>query len=271
MLVPPLSLALAGLEPDRLGATPGTRGLIEWGARAGFRAVQLDATAPDTRPRDLDRSGRRDLAALLRRHDLVLSGIDLWIPPGHFADPARIDRAVSAATAALQVAADVASLVRGHGVASSRRTESGLMVAVTLPPEPPAAVRAALIDAAERVGVRLADHAYPQPASPGVSGDRSPWLGVGIDPAALLLTGADPAGAAARAGDALAGARLTDAAPPRPRVAPGAPGGRLDIQAYIVALLAARYPGHAVLDLGGLPDPPAAAAAAQRAWGVSGF
>ena len=76
----PLSLSLAGLTP-REGVAMEPRAAIEWAAGLGYRAVQLDGAAAGVRARDLDRSGRRDLAALLRRLQLGFSGLDLWIPP----------------------------------------------------------------------------------------------------------------------------------------------------------------------------------------------
>src|SRR5690606_31780409 len=66
METPRLGIAMAGLDSERLGLNPTapheTRALIDWARASGFAAVQLNAAAPGIRPRDLDRSGRRDLA-----------------------------------------------------------------------------------------------------------------------------------------------------------------------------------------------------------------
>lgn len=97
-------LALAiGTLPDGDG-----RARIEAAKALGFRAIALDATV--LRARDLDRSARRDLAAIFRRDGLAITGWDLPIPPAHFADPARADRAISAARATIELAGDIERL-----------------------------------------------------------------------------------------------------------------------------------------------------------------
>ena len=53
-------------------------------SKLGFRHVQLDATQPGLRPRELDRSARRHLAATLRRPEDSPIGVDLWVPASHF-------------------------------------------------------------------------------------------------------------------------------------------------------------------------------------------
>src|SRR5690606_31973157 len=90
----PIAISLAGL--DQGGAPPivpwgaGARAAINWAAAAGWRAITLDATAPDTRSRALDNSARRDLASALRRAELAFAGLDLWIPAEHFTRPDTI-------------------------------------------------------------------------------------------------------------------------------------------------------------------------------------
>lgn len=268
-LIPRLGLAMAGLDADRLGVradAPGgvARGLIDWAHAAGFRAVQLNAAQPGIRPRELDRSGRRELAALLRRNDMACAGLDLWIPPEHFRDSARSDRAVEAVIGALELAWELAGLA-GGGKRATGRVEIPA-VCLTLPAQCPSEVIAAIGDAAARCGVRVADHAWPlrEPAA-----DTGPWIGVGIDPAAVLGAGEDPSALAARLGDRIAAARFSDiaaAGPTAGRVAPGGGQGRLDVLAYGVSLAAAGYGGWTVLDLRGVADQSAAATTAREAW-----
>ena len=80
---------------------------LEWLGGAGVRGVQLSATQPGLRPRTLDGAARRELRARLKRLELTLSGLDLWIPPEHFTEPANVDRATAAAEAAVVLAADL--------------------------------------------------------------------------------------------------------------------------------------------------------------------
>ena len=73
-------------------------------AAMGFRHVQLSAMQPGLRPRDLDRSGRRDLGVRLGRLGMTAAGVDLWIPQTHFVDPYQVDRAVAAVLGAIELA-----------------------------------------------------------------------------------------------------------------------------------------------------------------------
>ena len=110
----PLSVALLGLTRG------GLREQISWAASAGFRAVQINAAAPSTRPRDLGRSARRDLASLLRRLELASSGVDdLFVPPDHLTHPARRSRGRARSREAIDFAADLTSLAGGHPVLST--------------------------------------------------------------------------------------------------------------------------------------------------------
>jgi sugar phosphate isomerase/epimerase len=224
----PLSLALVGLT----GPTP--RAHIEWAARVGYRAVQLNAAV--LRPRDLGRSARRDLAALLRRSQLRASGVDLWIPPTHLHSPEHADRATAALIDACGFAADMAELSGGQPVLS-----------VALPQDDDARpVIESVCSAALERGVRLADHTWP-PADAAREGS-SPHC-VGVDPAAIYLAegaDADPAASVSRLGPALAAVRLSDVGQTG-RVAPGS--GRLDTFAYAVAVATSSYAGDVVVDL----------------------
>jgi len=251
--LPPLALSLAGLP-----APKGARALIDTVPTLGPRAIVLDATHPETRPRALDSSARRDLASLLRRADLVFAGLDLWIPPEHFADPAKVDRAVEATSAACALAGDLA---RHAGVGGRA------VISLVLPPKPLEGAAPALALAADRSGVRLADHAWPPAAPPHAAS-----IDVGLDPASILGSKADPAKEASSllSGSRLAAARLSDAGP-YGRVSLGAPGARLDLLAYSVALLTGAYPGHVILDVRGLADATSAIGSAMAAWRPPGL
>ncbi|HVZ93923.1 MAG TPA: TIM barrel protein [Phycisphaerales bacterium] len=243
---PPLSLALGGLT------MPGdVRQRIALAASLGFRAVHLNLTGDGLRPRELGRSARRDLAALLRRHELGFSGVDLWIPPGHFIDPSHADRALAAAVDAIRFTAEIGSLMSGETPALSLELPGSSV---------PQSLERTLTEEAGGAGVRIADHTWPpRDRSTGTPADRAP-LAVGIDPAAVFLAAASadkeksggeawlgsPARAAAHLGGRLASARLSDIGSAG-RVAPGE--GRLDILAYLAALSTASYQGSLVLDV----------------------
>ncbi len=215
----------------------------------GFNAIQLDASAADLRARDLDRSARRDLAALLKRSSAHASGLDLWIPPVHFASSEHQDRALAATRGALELAADLASL----GAMPSA------VVSIELPIDPPAAVLSELRVATDRFGARIADHAVRESSQELTNG-----MDLGIDPAAVLAAGQDPT--AISSSQRLASARLSDMASSG-RVAPLIESGRLDALAYKVAIETAGYHAPPILDLRGVRDPLNKAPAVAEAWG----
>lgn len=235
----PLSLALLGLTRE------GLRAQLEWAAAMGYRSVQLNAAAADARPRDMGRSARRDLAAVIRRLEMTCSGIDLFVPPAHLLAHEHADRAAGAVMAAIEFAADLAALTEGNATLS-----------LELPGEERAAdaVRQ-LVRHADARGVRLADHAWP--AKWGLEGDtRASPIGVGIDPAALLIAGAEPSREVSRLGERVAAVRLSDISASG-RVEPGT--GRLDLLTYGVSVITAGYPGRVVVDLRGIKDQEGAA------------
>jgi sugar phosphate isomerase/epimerase len=230
---PRRSLSVAGLDHAE-----GARGLVALAAGLGYRAITLDATARGVRPRELDRSGRREIAALLRRHALDLSGLDLWVPRAHWQAPATQDRALSALAQAIELAAELARLVGG----SSRAVVSVEVGEVA------ESLRAEIAAAESRAGGLAADHARP----PGLAG-------VGIDPAALLAAGADPVAEVVGLAAPPVSARMSDLGP-LGRVRAGL--GRLDVQAYEAVLVTRGYAGDLVVDVRGVAQPIEAARAA---------
>ena len=238
------SLSLSGLalcEGSAWGHEP--RAVLEWACGLGYRVVQLDVTMPGLRPRDLDQSARRDLRGTLARRGVAISGLDVFIPPTHFVLGEFVDRAAGAVRDALDLSA-------GWGT---------VPVSVVLPAGTGEEVVASLVSHAERVGVGLADCAWPT----RVRTTGAPGLCVSIDPAAVILAAADVGGAVAGAGGRVVSARLSDAVG-GVRAEAGAPGGVLDVDAYRIALSLAGYAGPLVCDLRGLRDHVGAAARLRR-------
>lgn len=273
-----LSLALAGLDVAVPGADAGEvlRAQVGLTRRLGLRWVQLNAAAPGLRPRELGRSARRDLASVLRRDGVMPSGVDLWVPPEHFAAAAHQDRAVTAATEAIDFAGEVCRAARGEGGAGgSGGAAAAAVVSLLLPRDGPGesamlAVRRLLAERAERAGVVLADHTWSrEPAVPPPGTFEGP-LRPGLDPAGVFMAGGDAVVAAAAMGASLASARLSDVSSAGRRGAgpavPGGGGGRLDVAAYAVTLTVAGYAGPVVLDLRQVPDQAEAATRAVAAW-----
>ena len=227
------------LAPLVAGGDP--RAALQLLADSGFHHVQLSAALPGMRPRDLDRSARRDLLARLRRIELTVAGVDLWIPQEHFAAPEHADRAAVAVLDAITLAADLGRVP----------------LSVRLPDGVDDHVAQEWRSRAEICGVSIADHALKPHA----------LLSAGVDPAALLAAGQDPVALTSSALN-LAAARFSDFRE-ESRTAPGA--GRLDVLAYQVALVTRSFDAPVALDLRRVVNPAAALDTAADAWAATGI
>lgn len=216
-------------------------------SQLGFRHVQLGANQPGLRPRELDRSARRDLAATLRRHEVSASGVDLWVPTSHFFEPARADRAVAAVLEAIELAGSLGRCP----------------VSLNLPAAEACADQGSVIETiAERAahhGVEIADHA--------VGAGRWAELGVGIDPAAWLSQDKDPAAGMIAEAERLVSVRLCDLLSSGLRGPIGDPQeGRLDVLEYKVAISVCGYTRPVVVDARQWSDPWAGLEQTGEAW-----
>lgn len=214
----------------------------------GFRSVQLSATMDGLKPRDLDQSARRDLLATLRRHELTLSGLDFWIPTEHFQDPAQVDRAVGATLAAVELAADLDRCVLSMNLPRPGDED------VTL-----SEVLDTIGQAAAKRGVQIADHACP--ITPRLD------FAVGIDPATWLSRDEDLVSAITSNLSRIASARLCDMLLSGMRGPIGSQSdGRLDVEAYRLALSLGSYQRPVVLDARQWLDPWAGLEQTREVW-----
>lgn len=242
---PEIAVSLAGL-PARSAPWASTQQACAWVRDQRVRGVALDASRPDCRARELGRSARRDLAAMLRRTELELAGVDLFIPPEHYTDPARAQRAIETVQQTAMLAVELARLVGGR---------SRPLVSLTLPVSLPDHEREALGAMFEKYGAIGADHT---PGTPG----RGEWLAPGVDPAAHLLAGQDPVAAAS--GPGLAALRLS-ALNATGRCPVNAEGARPDATAYAAAALTSGQ-RWITADTRGCAEPARAALAAIETW-----
>jgi len=203
------------------------------------RGVVLDATLPGLRPRELDRSARRGLCALLRRLELRLAGLDLPIPAAHFTDPATQDRAVSAVSQACAFLAEAAALAE---------TTPILHLAA---PDPHAAAAAA------DLGVALT---APPPAEPPA--ELPEPFTTSIDLAELILADQDPLKAIAETPE-VGAIRLSDAAR---GVRQPLGAGELDVFGARAVTITAAAAAELIIDVRDLPDARAAAERSLEAW-----
>lgn len=213
-----------------LGEDP--RRAIDRLAGEGFRYVQLSATQPGLRPRELDQSARRDLLAVLRRHEISPAGLDLWIPAEHFLDDAHVARAVDATISAIVLAGALGRVPLSMNLPAPGTDTVGQV----------ASIMDSVSAAAQQHGVAIANHTVPPPDT------MDETVGLGIDPAAWLSQGLDPATVVSTHAAHLVAARLSDLNAAGMRCPIGESSGRLDVTAYQVALSIAGYQRPVVLD-----------------------
>ncbi len=207
---------------------------------AGFRAVQLSATATGLRPRDLDQSARRDVLATLKRNELSLSGIDLWIPVEHFIDQAHLDRALGATREAIELASDLGRCPISMNL--PRHDESNEAA------DSPAELLEAIAGYSVHFGVAVADHSE--------AAQTREQFGLGIDPAVSLSRNEDPVSVVMRNHERLVSARLCDLLRSGMRGPVGdKTEGRLDVMAYRLALSVGGYKRPVVVDTRQWNDP----------------
>jgi hypothetical protein len=243
----PAQLKPPSVALSRLTGAPRER--LEAARSIAARAVTPDATQPGLRPRELARSDRRGLAATLRRLELRLAGLDLPIPPEHFASPKTQDRALAAATAAMEFLAEASALVKTDPILSIPYPEANSEVAR----ESAETLGRAALD----LGVTLAATASAQ-LPPG-------WSRC-VDLARAIDAGASPLKAVSTAID-LVMIRLTDA-DASGRRALGE--GRLDLPQLAAVVATSAPEATLVLDPLGLPDPLASARTGLAAWTDAG-
>ncbi|MBS0188288.1 MAG: hypothetical protein JSS51_09475 [Planctomycetes bacterium] len=245
----PLSLSISGITANPREAISLAAG---WMTAVGQPRIQLDAAMAGIRPRELERSARRDLASLLKRSAVAATGLDLFLPPQHLAESAHVDRAVSAITGAIELLSELASL----GALETR------VLCLSLPPKPLASALAAISSVAQEHGVAIADFSFP-PAS-----DLPASISRGIDCALAIAASQDVA--ALVASSAPGAIRLSDWDGTR-RVPVGK--GRLETRSLVAAASVSAPNVPVVIDLRGIDglasNPQAwqsAASAAVKSW-----
>jgi sugar phosphate isomerase/epimerase len=229
--------------------------------KAGFASVQLDATLPGLRPRELSGQGRRDLLGLFKRRDMILAGLDLFIPRRDLLDKAKVDRAMSAILAGIELAADLGRQLLSLALPVNELSEPTL---------------ATIVEAADARGVTLAVHAEDQLQAlrDWVTRVDLPVLGMGMDPAGVLAHHDTADEMVHRHARKLVGARLSDfqvtgggndASRSGLRCQVGQ--GELNLPDYRLALeLATGRHGPVVLDLRQMENVMLAATQGKEAW-----
>lgn len=237
---------------------------LAWASANGLRGVQLSATHPATRPRDLGASARREIRSMLGRYELLLTGVDAFVPPNHFVETQHMERAIDAVQAACEFAGECGrvpvSIHLPHAIKPPDSTNSVADATIDSVSARRMESLRAIASAAQHAGVEIADTSRTVDA---------PWPPIGflIDPATILGEGGDPIQQVMRAGTRLVGARIDDLLRTGMRGAVGSGGqSRLDVLAYRIALETANFTRLPVIDARQWLDPHAGVLASLRAW-----
>ncbi len=229
----PLACSMRGLAAHAHAPARSAKGLLDWITSAGGRAVVLDATHPELRPRDLGRSARRDLASAIRRSELEWNGVDVFVPTAHLASTEHSDRALAAIVDAIELAGELATLNVGERA----------VVSFDLPDDPVEGVVREIAGAADRTGVVAASLK-----------DGHAGLSRAVDLDALSDAGVDAVGA-------VTGSTTAQVRWGGPRVE-----RRVDLLAVTGAMAIRTEPCSAVLDLTRSVEPARTLGAALAAW-----
>ena len=224
---------------------------VRQAATLGAKGVVLDA-AGDLAPARLSETGRREIRHLLR--SVELHPIALHLPTRRAFDTlddldGRLARAEAAFTLAYEIGAKLI-LARVGPVPPDGADDAARRSAFTL-------ALGELGRRADHRGVRLAietDGPTAEALATSLAALESPGLAAGLDPAALLRLGQDPAIAARMLGDLVAHSYVNDAVSTSRVAHPrgyGFPAGALDLEEYVGALEEIGYRGFLTL----WPDP----------------
>lgn len=240
-----MSVPEIGVDVDDLRLHP--KDGLRKASELGFRAVELATVAGDLEPSSLSASGRRHLARHADGLGLRLAALIADMPGLRLTDPRTVDERVERTCRVIQLARDL----RVPVVSASA---SALTNPQTAEPSPPA------IAALERIGEFADLHGIVYALRPAHDdGERlagvlrelgCPSIQICLDPAAMVMVGANPLSviqklpeqiALAYARDGTAG--LTDRAGRETRLGEG----EVDLPSVLALLDAAEYAGPYIL------------------------
>ena len=172
-----------------------TKHVIRQAAELGFGAVQLPAGVGPLTPRNLSRSGRRHLERFVAGFGMRVSALVADAPGLNLTDTKTADQRVARSLEVLDLAVDLNVSLVTSSVGSLTHPDSGALA--------PAATEALkyIGEAADARGVHFAlRHTRASGAEIAAVLDAlaCPAIGVCFDPAAMVMTAADPMGSIER-------------------------------------------------------------------------
>jgi len=188
------------MQPHRIGVDVDdlhlpVKDAIRKAAELKFSAVEIPALMGETSPHNLSSSGRRHLSRYVEGFGLKLAALAADMPTLRLTDPGAVDERIARTCAIIELAKDLNVAVVTASVGALTHPESGA-------PSPPA------MDALRRIGeyadARGTVYAIRPSHDPGDRVVRvldelcCPSIRIGLDPAAMVMSGVNPFYAAER-------------------------------------------------------------------------
>ena len=239
-----MSVSRIGVNPDdfRLGTKEGLRRA----AGMSFRAVELGAIG-EIDPVELSKTGRRHLSRFVEGLGLQLTALTADFGALRLSDPATVDQRVEQTERVLELAADMSVPVVSAGVGALSSPEQG---------EPSPLAMEALARLGEFADTRGVRYALRPQRETGVTLAAvldhlgCPAIGVCLDPAAIVMSGANPLAAVERWAERIAlvyardgSAGMAEQSGQETRLGEG----EVDLLGLLATLDAAEYPGAYIL------------------------
>jgi sugar phosphate isomerase/epimerase len=223
----------------RLGAKEALRAA----ARMQFRAVELPAAEGETSPKNLSASGRRHLLRFVEGLGLSMPALSADLPLLRLTDPAAVDERVERTCAIIELAADLGVAIVTAAAGALTHPRTGVPSEVAL-----AALRC-IGEFADSRGTIFAlrpscDTADRLAAVFDAVG--CPQIRIGLDPAALVMSGVNPLSPLERFAGQLALIHFRDAtmgSADRSGSETRLGEGEVDLRGIVSALEAAEYSG----------------------------
>ena len=237
---PELGIDLQDLRVDAKSA-------LRQAAQMQFRAIELPAAAGETTPANLSPSGRRHLQKLVRDVGLTMSALSADFPGLRLSDPRSVDQRVEQTGAILDLAADLDVPVVTTSVGALTHPDTG---------QPSELVLAALrrlgewADARDRILAIRPSRDSVDRLDAVLKAVGCPSIRVGLDPAALVMSGLDPMPVVERLGIQVSLVHLRDALrghPDRPGQETRLGDGEVDVRGLMAALGEREFQGPLIL------------------------
>jgi sugar phosphate isomerase/epimerase len=240
MTTPQLGIDLQDLRTDAKSA-------LRQAAQMEFRAVELPAAEGETTPESLSSSGRRHLQRLVADLGLDMSALSADFPGLRLSDSTSSDERVERTGASLALAADMAVPLVTASVGALTHPQTG---------QPSDAAISALrrigefADSRDRIFAIRPSHDTVDRLAAVLAAVGCPWIRIGLDPAAMLMSGVNPLATMQRIGPQVSLIHMRDAVPGHP----DHPGqetrlgeGEVDVRGLLAALNEWEYQGPLIL------------------------